>query len=225
MAKIFEQAGISRALVSSTPNDGTERLHEAMPKRVVPELRPYRTREDMASWNRDPTILPFIEERLNKGIYRGIGEFHLHGDDAMSEVVKKVVDLAVTRGLILHAHSDGRAVEHLFAANPKARVLWAHAGMSSSAQEVGNMLERHRNLWVELAIRSDVAPGGRLDPAWRALFLRFPDRILVGTDTWVASRWEEVVPLAKTTRRWLAELPREVAEKIAHKNAAALLGP
>lgn len=225
VARILDRAGISRALVSSTPNDGTERLFEAMPRRVVPELRPYRTRDDMDSWHRDPAIPPFLEERLKKGIYRGIGEFHLHGDDAKSEVVKIVVDLAVARGLILHAHSDERAVEHLFAANPRARVLWAHAGMSSSAGEVGRMLEHHRNLWVELAIRSDVAPGGRLDAAWRALFLRFPDRVLVGTDTWVASRWEEVAALAKTTRQWLAELPKDVAEKIAYKNAEFLFGP
>lgn len=224
VARIFDQAGISQALVSSTPNDGTEKLHDAMPGRVVPELRPYRSRDDMASWYRDPAIISFIEERLKKGIYRGIGEFHLHGDDAKSEVVKQVVNLAAARGLILHAHSDERAVEHLITANPKARVLWAHAGMSSSAEEVGKMLERHRNLWVELAIRSDVAPGGRLDPAWRALFLKHPDRILVGTDTWVASRWDEVVPLAQTTRQWLAELPRDTAEKIAYKNAAELFG-
>ena len=41
---ILEKAGIRRALVSSTPDDGTLTLHARDPKRIVPILRPYRTR-------------------------------------------------------------------------------------------------------------------------------------------------------------------------------------
>src|SRR5215510_5885879 len=42
---ILDQAGVQRALVSSTPDDGTLQLYAAAPQRIVPFLRPYRTRK------------------------------------------------------------------------------------------------------------------------------------------------------------------------------------
>lgn len=222
---ILDGAGIRRALVSSTPDEGTVRLHEKAPGRVVPELRPYRSPSDMGSWHRDESVPPYLRERLKRGIYRGIGEFHLHGEDAKSPVVRQVVQMAVEGDLILHAHSDDVAVEQLFAIDPGARVLWAHAGMSTPVKSVGRLLDRHPNLRVELSYRYDVAPGGRLAPEWRALFLRHPDRFLYGSDTWTPSRFGEVASLADGARRWLAELPPDVAERIAYRNGEALFGP
>jgi hypothetical protein len=75
---------------------------------------------------------------------------------------------------------------------------------------------------VELALRSDVAPGGTLDPAWKALFLRKPDRFMVGTDTWTTSRWDEIRPATAAVQQWLAQLPRDVAEQIAYRNGERL---
>lgn len=223
--KIFDRAGVRRALVSSTPDDGTLRLYEKSPARIVPELRPYRTRGDMGSWHRDPAVLAYVEERLKRGIYKGIGEFHLFGGQTNTPQIKRIAELAVERNIILHAHSDEAAVEELFALNPKVKILWAHAGMSSSPEAIGKLLDRYPNLWAELAIRTDMASGGKLDPAWRALFLRHPDRIMVGTDTWVTSRWDALPGYLEEMRVWLRQLPREVAEKIAFRNAERLFGP
>ena len=50
---ILAKAGIRRALVSSTPDDGTLKLYDKAPAVVVPSLRPYRTRDDMSTWPRD----------------------------------------------------------------------------------------------------------------------------------------------------------------------------
>lgn len=222
---ILDQAGVERALVSSTPNEGSLRLHEADPERFIPELRPYRTRGDMGTWFDDPEIIGFLEQELERGVYRGIGEFHLNGDDAKTQVVKDVVDLAVARGLPLHAHSDPAAIEALLAANQDARVLWAHAGMSTPTETIAQMLERYPNLWVELSYRYDIVQGGRLDPAWRELFTRHPERFVYGSDTWVASRWEQLPELVQTARGWLAELPGPVAEQIAYRNWTILYGP
>src|SRR5881628_2113683 len=74
---LLAQAGVRRAIVSSTPDDGTLKLYEKSPASIVPFLRPYRTREDMSGWPRDSTVQAYVEERLKRGIYRGIGEFHL----------------------------------------------------------------------------------------------------------------------------------------------------
>jgi len=44
---ILTAAGVRRAIVSSTPDDGTLKLYEKAPQMIVPFLRPYRTRDDM----------------------------------------------------------------------------------------------------------------------------------------------------------------------------------
>ncbi len=220
--RILDGAGVARALVSSTPDDGTLKLYELDPKRVVPELRPYRTRADMGSWHRDPEVFAYVQERLRRGIYRGLGEFHLRAEDARGPLMKRFVALAVEQGLVLHSHSDAGAIEILFAHDARIRVLWAHAGMSAGPAEVAALLARYPNLWVELALRTDVAPGGTLDPEWRALFLRYPERFCVGTDTWITSRWEELPRYLAGVRAWLGQLPPDVAERIAFGNAERL---
>jgi hypothetical protein len=101
-------------------------------------------------------------------------------------------------------------------------VLWAHAGMSSGPDEVGRLVAVSPQLFVELALRSDVAPGGQLDPGWRELFLRHPDRFMVGTDTWVPSRWGSYVDVQAAARAWLGQLPPDVARRLASENAESL---
>src|SRR5213594_2810356 len=123
---ILAAAGVRRAIVSST-------------------------RDDMGSWHNDPGVKAYVEERLKRGIYRGIGEFHLSAADAGAPVVKRVAELAAARGLFLQAHVDDTAIEKLLTLYPEVRVLWAHAGMSASASTVGRLLERYPKLWVELA--------------------------------------------------------------------------
>jgi amidohydrolase family protein len=219
---LFDQAGIRRVLVSSTPNEGTRRLYEKDPRRVIAELRPYRTAADRGNWFNDPEVLKFVEQELKRGIYRTIGEFHLHGREAESPVIGRLVDLAVERRLPVHAHSDERAVEILIGHNPKLKVIWAHAGMSTAPEMIGKMLDRHPLLWAELSYRYDVVSGGKLTPAWREVLLHHAGRILLGTDTWAPSRWSELPVSTNATRAWLAQLPRDVAEQIAWRNAEQL---
>jgi hypothetical protein len=227
---ILDAAGIRQALLSSTPNDGTRELYRLYPQRFIPELRPYRKTRDLttwsaerASWYRDPETAVFIEEELKRGIYRGIGEFHLDGAEADTPVIGRIVELAAARKLWLHAHSDAVAVGKLFALDSGARIIWAHAGMSEPPSTVDRMLAHYPALYADLSYR-DVAPGGNLDPEWKALFLKFPDRFLYGSDTWIPPRWEEVRSLAGQARHWLSQLPPEVAENIAWRNAERFFG-
>ena len=143
---ILDRAGITRALVSSTPDDGTLKLYDRDPKRVVPMLRPYRTRDDMSSWWRDPSIVPYLEQRLTRGVHKGIGEFHLHGSNNRNPVLKRITEIAVQRDLYLQAHSDDAAVIELFAIEPRSKIIWAHAGMSSGAAAVGALMDKQPNL-------------------------------------------------------------------------------
>jgi hypothetical protein len=220
---ILRKAGVRRALVSSAGDDGQQRLFAAAPELIIPELRPYRKRADVGTWVRDQSVIPYLEERLQKHRYAGIGEFHLYGADADLPVPRRMVELAKQSSLFLHAHSDVDAVERLFRQWPQARILWAHAGFDRP-ERVAEMLRRHKNLWCDLAFRTDHGSGGKVDPSWRAVFLEFPDRFMVGTDTYTPERWHYVPEHASWSRAWLSDLPRDVAEQIAWKNGERLFG-
>lgn len=219
--KVLRDAGLRKAFVSSSSDDGTQMLYKAAPDLIVPVLRPYRSRGETGSWHRDPSIIAHVEGRLKTNTYAGIGEFHVYGADADSTVMRRMVELARERKIFLHAHSDADAVDRMFKQDPNARILWAHSGFAS-VDKVRAMVAKYPTLWADLAFRSDHAPSGRLDATWRKLFLDFPDRFMVGTDTFTPERWHYVVEQASYSRKWLAELPPEVADNIGYRNAERL---
>jgi hypothetical protein len=218
---LLRKAGVKRALVSSTNDDGNQKLYAEAPDLILPSLRTYRTRADISTWFKDDTVAQYLRERLTKYRYAAIGEFHVFGADADAPVARQVVQWARQYKLVLHAHSDIDAVERIFKQDPSARVLWAHSGFERP-ERVREMLRKHRNLWADLAFRNDHGAGGRLDADWKAAMLEFPERFMVGTDTYTAERWHYVTEHASWSRAWMADLPRAVAEQIAWKNAEAL---
>ncbi len=218
----LRDAGLVRAFVSSSSDDGTRMLYDAAPDLVVPVLRPYRKRGETATWLHDDSVAALLEDRLGRYQYAGIGEFHAFGDDVELPVMRHLIALAGQHRLFLHAHSDADAVNRIFAVDPDAVVLWAHSGFEG-AEQVREMLERHPRLWSDLAFRTEHAPDGVLDPSWRQLFLDFPGRFLVGTDTFTPERWYYVKDHAEWSRQWLDGLPEPVARMIAYENADALL--
>jgi predicted TIM-barrel fold metal-dependent hydrolase len=221
--EILRKAGLKAAMVSSSSDEGTQKLYAEAPDLVIPVLRPYRTRGELSTWVRDPTIVTHLESRLKTYRYVALGEYHVYGADADLPVVRRVVELAKEHKLFLHSHSDADAIERQFKQDPNARILWAHSGFDSP-EKVREMLRKHKNLWCDLAFRSDHASNGKVDPAWRAAFMEFPDRFMVGTDTFTPERWHFVVEHANWSRQWLADLPPNVAERIAYKNGDELFG-
>jgi hypothetical protein len=222
---IFRENGVIGILANSTPNDGTRALYEAKTKdvRVVPFIRPYVVRFDIRTWYRNPRIYALIESEMKRGYYRGIGEFHLNGSDADGSQMKRIVDLAVAKDFILHAHSDDKAIERLFAHNPKARIIWAHTGFHTPTEKLEGYFARYPGLWGELSGRSGITgPNGRLTPEWKRLFEKYPERFLLGSDTWNTERWGAYATIIGGYRAWLSQLPRGLAEKIAFRNAEQL---
>ena len=219
--KVLREAGLKKAFVSSSSDDGTQMLYKAAPDLIVPVLRPYRRRGEIGTWVHDESIIAHVEARLKVNTYAGIGEFHVFGADADLPVMRRLVEFAKQRKIFLHAHSDADAVERIFRQDPDARVLWAHSGFTYP-DAVRALLARHKNLWADLAYRNDYAPYGKLEPAWRQLILDFPYRFMVGTDTPSPERWYYVAEHAKISRTWISELPPEVADNVAFRNAERL---
>ena len=218
---LLRKAGLKRVFVSSSSDDGTQMLFKEAPDLIVPVLRPYSRRGETGTWMHDPKSLENVKARLARNKYAGIGEFHAFGDDVKTDVVRGVIELAREHDLFLHAHSDAAAVRLIFEQYPKARVLWAHSGFDNP-DEVRKMLETYDTLWADLAFRSDQASEGSVAPEWRKLFEAFPDRIMVGTDTFTPERWPYVVTHAGWTREWLNDLPKDLADNIAWRNAERL---
>ena len=218
---VLRRAGLKKAFVSSSSDKGTQMLYAVAPDLIVPVLRPCRKRGELGTWFKDPTVIELLESRLKKGGYAGIGEFHIFGEDADGEIFRKVVQLAKKYKVFLHAHSDADAVERIFRQWPGATVLWAHSGFAEP-DGIRPMLAKHTRLWSDLAFRSSHGSGGKADPEWAKLFAEFPDRFMIGTDTYTPERWYFVEEHASWSRSWLNSLPRDLAERIAWKNATTL---
>jgi predicted TIM-barrel fold metal-dependent hydrolase len=221
----LEAAGVLRALASSSPDDGTLRLVAADARRFVPVLRPYRAGVRPGNWTTDAATPDYLRGRLAQRPYAGLGELHLDtAEDARSPVMRAVARLAVERGLPLHVHAGAEVIEALFALEPEARILWGHAGFEPP-ETVRAVLERHPRLWAELSFQEgSILRGEGLEPAWAALLTGHPQRFLVGSDTYVSSRWEAYEELIADHRRYLALLPPAVARAIAYGNAVRLFG-
>jgi hypothetical protein len=201
--------------------------------RVVPFVRLYRNREDYGNWFRDDTIFDMVQAELARGTpsgpYRGLGEFHLYDSaDANGPVARKLIVLAEQQQLAVLAHVDDVAIDLLMANAPskgqRLRLIWAHTGIGGAPIErVQALFERYPLLMGELSYRPGLTCGdGTLCPEWRALILKHPGRFVIGSDTWVNQRWSAYDEIMRGYRTWLADLPPDVAQRVAWGNAAAL---
>lgn len=217
---------------------------------VVPFVRLYRDRADYSGWFRDESIVELVNTELARGTpagpYRGLGEFHLYDSaNANGPVARRLMALAEEKQLAVLAHVDDAAIDLLMAhttgkgdpppggtATREAverggfRLIWAHTGIGGTAVErVDALMARYPQLMGELSYRPGLTCGdGQLCPEWRNLLLKYPERFVIGSDTWVNQRWLYYDELMQSYRLWLGGLPAGVARRIAWDNAAALFG-
>ncbi|TMQ06080.1 MAG: hypothetical protein E6J91_38940 [Deltaproteobacteria bacterium] len=124
-------------------------------------------------------------------------------------------------------HANIAAFERLLAHNPRAKIIWAHAGADGTGQRTPELCRRllraHANLVME--IKTDPRTqgmnyplaDGKIKPDWLALFKEFPDRFIIGSDQHypepdgAEQRWQEAV-------RLFNQLPADVRRKIGTEN-------
>ena len=237
----MQRNGVRAVLANSRPNDGTRALAEAGAATaqagvtVVPFVRLYRNRADYDNWFRDHTIYQMVQAELARGTpagpYQGLGEFHLYDSaNANGPVARQLMALADTRSLAVLAHVDDVAIDLLMANTPskgrQTRLIWAHTGIGGTpVARVDALMARYPLLMGELSYRPGLTcDGGLLCPEWRALLLKYPNRFVIGSDTWVNQRWQYYDELMQGYRTWLGGLPPEVARAIGWDNAAGWFG-
>ena len=181
-----------------------------------------------------------LDEAINRVKAHAIGEIHLRqasrkiDRDPTAPAFKRMLEVAAKHGLpvVVHDELDDRAAAALgeaLAGNPKAVIVLAHAGEATPAR-LEPLLTRHPNLVVDLSgmhfqrTPSLASETGPLDPAWKALIEKMPDRFVMGIDVWSPKLFEPAMldRLMKWTRRILGQLSPAVAEQVAHRNAVRL---
>ena len=235
----IKKSGVKAIIANSRPNDGSKALVNATrgsaDLAVVPFIRLYRDRADYDSWFKDDTIYDMVVAEHARGAtvastrvdFRGIGEFHLYDSaNANGPVAKKLMQFAAKNKLAILAHVDDTAIDLLMAHAPDARLIWAHTGIGGvPVARVDELLNKYPLLMGELSYRPGLTCDvGKLCAEWRTLLLKYPNRFMIGSDTWVNQRWQYYEELMKGYRVWLGDLPPDAARKIGWSNGADLFG-
>ena len=220
---LLDNNAIHYAAVTGSPPSHVSRLYHLAPERIVPLLGLYRHGGEKSSWTNDKTLISYLEKELKRGYWRGIGELHIFADDRHSKVFKQVIALASKWQLPMLIHGDPAVIDKVYEISPEQPIIWAHAGIFPYADLVADYLRRYPNLSIDLSMRDKrIAPDDIINDHWYEIFVTYPDRFMIGVDTFSTSRWQQFDSAVGTIRNWLAQLPDEIALQIAFVNAAKL---
>jgi hypothetical protein len=222
---LFDRLHVRAAVVLGRPGP-LRALRRAAPERIFPFLSLYQTADDKRDWMHDDTLPARATRLLEGGDYRGLGELHIFAQDRDSPVLAALVELASTLGLLLMIHGDAAVIEAIFARAPELTLIWAHLGTEPTPAAIAPMLERYPSLYVDTSVRDErfTDADGCLREDWRQLFIEHSEQILVGVDTHWPPRWQRFGEVVGRIRGWLGQLPPAVAEGLAYRNAARVLG-
>jgi predicted TIM-barrel fold metal-dependent hydrolase len=182
-----------------------------------------------------------LEIQLDRGKPRVIGEVHLRqvgrrliDRDPNGPVFGKILDVAAKFQVPIVIHYEltdqaETALDRALAAHRTSIVVLAHGGEGPPGR-LDRLLLRNPNLYVDLsgmhfqrtpALATETGP---IDPGWKALIEKMPDRFMIGVDVWAARLFEPAMldRLFAWTRRILGELKPDVAQRVAHRNAVKL---
>ena len=179
-----------------------------------------------------------LETLLASGQYRAAGEVHIRQESrkidrkADDPAFGRLLEVAARHGVPVVIHCEltveaAAGLEGALQKHPKAAIILAHGGSAEPAMVEG-LLTRNSNLLVDLSgmhyqrtprLASET---GSLNPAWKALIEKYPDRFLMGIDVWAPRLFEPATldRLMGWTRRILGELAPDAAHKVAYRNAA-----
>ena len=127
------------------------------------------------------------------------------------------------------------SMESMLDAHPEQTFVLTHMGQLGPA-ECRRLIERHSNIhfhtgWSNpAAVRNSNQPwvnlfeGNKLAPEWKQLFIDYPERFIFALDNVFQEHWTSSLYLEQMGywNKALAELPVDVANRIAHGNAERL---
>ena len=120
--ELMDINNVVMGLVSSTPDEGTIKLWEFAPDRIVPELRPYHGNAGSSNWTKVAGMEDYLQGRLERYPHEGIGEFHIYVLDTSDEpLFRKIIEMAKARDIYLHVHSGPEPIRWLYGLDPEVK--------------------------------------------------------------------------------------------------------
>ncbi len=126
-------------------------------------------------------------------------------------------------------HGNIGPFEKLLAHNPRAKVIWAHAGSDNigyrTPELCRRLLQTHPNLYMEIKFDPGF-PGkdapivdGKLKPEWLKLYSDFPDRFIIGSDQHFETPATARLARAQQNALLLHHLQPDLSKQLAAENA------
>ena len=189
------------------------------------------------------------EQEFKSGKAYGFGEIHgnnrrSHGPrnerfarkiSLKSPVISRMFEVANRYEKFIQLHIEGeddtlRELSEQMALYPKALVILSHCLPYSGPNTLRELFRNHKNLLCEVSAGGPVHKVARIfnnsgiSQRYETLIREFPDRFLLGTDPCCGldHLYDEMI--SELRLYFLANLPKDVAEKIAYKNVIDLLG-
>lgn len=247
--QFLDDNNIDRAVVIGKPPELALEIRKLAPKRIIALYSPYRDSGDWFRWQGDQGLPVRVEEALKSGQYQGIGELHIIGGGFARKldgatVLNRLMKIAAKHRVPIMLHTEFSRPVYMLALckkHPDTSIIWAHAGAILRPQHVDQVLAECPNVHAGMAARDPwrylinqhTDEDGKLLPEWKALFLKYPDRFMVGSDTvWPVDQldswdepdtgWQQLGRFWDFHRSWLKELPVNVANRLKRENAAKL---
>jgi hypothetical protein len=152
-----------------------------------------------------------------------------------------VYEYAAEKNLPIWIHSDiGDPIknkptflyemEEAIKKHPNTKIVWCHIGDTRGLNIKGlpeittRLLKTYPNLYYDISwvvFEQMIAPKGKVDPTWVAIFEQFPNRFMVGTDK--IGGFSDYVQTIRKYDILFDELTPETAKKLASENMMEIL--
>ena len=242
---MLKKAGLDRVILIHTDPDLIAALGKKYPDFVIPSLG--LGRPQVKGLHLDADSGPTMARAYASHQICGFGEIP-GGDFGVNPNLDAIYAAAQATGAPVIMHIDllakpdtVAAVEAALTHYPMMHFILAHLGWTAEPDLIGRLLDTYPNLSTDVSIRFDppgsipwrnngldlsiLNPDDTIQPAWRAVIDRHPDRFLFAMDiNSFGQRYTMTDELIATARKALAPLPRAVQEQIGHANAEKLLG-
>lgn len=242
--KRLREQNVVMAVVASSPQQNSLDLYAAAPDIIVPIFSPYLDATYRHTWAGRPEVLDEARKGLEKGLFHGIGEVHLVpglGPGRNNKILRGLLQLAREYDVPFLVHTDASSYKYLLPVCrefSKVQFVFAHAGGILPPEQVSLLMAECSNLVIDLTARDPwryiktpiTDNAGSLLPGWRDVVMKYPDRVLTGSDAvWPVEAmhnwfeedtgWFRLGEFLDFHRRWLADLPEDVQKKIRLENA------
>ena len=244
----FRKAGIAGVLIMWPDPEPVREIARKNPRYAIPWLSLSALQGSVVS---DDTAAQFVQARDQDG-FCGFGEMATRLPPPNEQVSDaafvadprrvKIYDAANAEGTPVNMHvslvepETLAAVERIVATHPRSPFIIAHGGGGIAPELIGRLLAAHPNLHFDLSgplspprgggaprPQAALAADGSLQPDWRALIERFPDRFMFAMDIQSVESVQGIAAKLAAARAAFAPLPAAVEEAVAHRNIERVL--